>query len=131
MNSEQLKRFVALEERRRQLEEEIDQLKAEAVELEQALMPQFEQAGIERVSIDGRTVYVERKLWASAKNGDKQALCKALKRARLSQFVQETFNSQSLSALVREWDRDGRPMPPSLREVLEVSEVFKLRTRRS
>ena len=131
MNTDELKRFVALEERRRQLEAEIDTLKAEAAELEQALMPQFEQAGIERVSVDSRTVYVERKLWASAKNGDRQALCKALKRARLSQFVQETFNSQSLSALVREWDRDGRPMPPSLREVLEVSEVFKLRTRRS
>jgi hypothetical protein len=131
MNTDELKRFVALEERRRQLEAEIDSIKAEAADLEQRLLPQFEQSGMERVAIDGRTVYVERKLWASAKNGDKQALCKALKRARLSEFVQETFNSQSLSALVREWDRDGRPMPPSLREVLEVSEVFKLRTRRS
>jgi len=131
MNTDELKRFVVLEERRRQLEAEIDSIKAEAADLEQRLLPQFEQSGMERVTIDGRTVYVERKLWASAKNGDKQALCKALKRARLSEFVQETFNSQSLSALVREWDRDGRPMPPSLREVLEVSEVFKLRTRRS
>jgi hypothetical protein len=131
MNSEQLKRFVALEERRKELEGEIDRIKAEAAELESALMPQFEQEGVERISIDGRTVFIERRLWASAKNGDKQALCKALKRAHLSEFVQETFNSQSLSALVREWDRDGRPMPPSLREVLEVSEVFKLRTRRS
>lgn len=131
MNSEQLKRFVALEERRRELEGEIDRIKAEATELESSLMPQFEQAGIERVSIDGRTVFIERRLWASAKNGDKLAVCKALKRARLSEFVQESFNSQSLSALVREWDREGRPVPPSLREVLEVSEVFKLRTRRS
>jgi len=131
MNSEQLKRFVALEERRKELEGEIDRIKAEATEIESALMPQFEQAGIERVSVDGRTVYIERRLWAAAKNGDKPALCKALKRARLSDFVQETFNSQSLSALVREWDREGRAMPPSLREVLEVSEVFKLRTRRS
>jgi hypothetical protein len=32
---------------------------------------------------------------------------------------------------VRELDREERPLPPSLREVLEVSEVFKLRTRRS
>jgi hypothetical protein len=131
MNTDELKRFVALEERRRQLEVEIDTIKAEAAELEERLLPQFEQSGMERVAIDGRTVYVERKLWAKAKDGDKQALCKALKRARLSEFVQETFNPQSLSALVREWDRDGRPMPPSLREVLEVSEVFKLRTRRS
>jgi len=32
---------------------------------------------------------------------------------------------------VRELDRDGRPLPPTLAAVLDVSEVFKLRTRRS
>jgi len=131
MNTDELKRFVALEERRRQLEAEIDTLKAEAAELEQALMPQFEQAGIERVSVDGRTVYVERKLWAKARDGDKAAVCKALKRCRLGDYVEETFNTNSVSAYIRELDREGRPLPASLREVLEVSEVFKLRTRRS
>ena len=131
MNSEQLKRFVALEERRKQLEDEVDGIKAEAAELESALMPQFEQAGIERVSIDGRTVYIERKLWAKAKDGDKPAVCKALKRCRLGDYVEETFNTNSLSAYVRELDREGKPLSPALAAVLDVSEVFKLRTRRS
>ena len=131
MNSEQLKRFVALEERRKQLEDEVDGIKAEAAELESALMPQFEQAGIERVSIDGRTVYIERKLWAKAKDGDKPAVCKALKRCRLGDYVEETFNTNSLSAYVRELDREGKPLSPALASVLDVSEVFKLRTRRS
>ena len=45
MNTEELKRFVALEERRRQLEAEIDTIKAEAAELEARLLPQFEQSG--------------------------------------------------------------------------------------
>jgi hypothetical protein len=131
MNTDELKRFVALEERRRQLEAEIDTIKAEAAELEALLLPQFEQSGMERVAIDGRTVYIERKLWAKARDGDKAAVCKALKRCRLGDYVEQTFNSNSLSAYVRELDREGRPLPPSLREVLEVSEVFKLRTRRS
>lgn len=131
MNTDELKRFVSLEERRRQLEAEIDTIKAEASELEGRLLPQFEQAGMERVSIDGRTVYIERKLWAKAKEGDKPAVCKALKRCRLGDYVEETFNTNSLSAYVRELDREGRKMPPSLAAVLEVSEVFKLRTRRS
>ena len=131
MNTEELKRFVALEERRKQLEAEVDSIKAEAAELEGLLLPQFEQSGMERVSIDGRTVYVERKLWAKAKDGDKPSVCKALKRCRLGDYVEETFNTNSLSAYVRELDREGRQMPPSLVAVLEVSEVFKLRTRRS
>jgi hypothetical protein len=131
MNTDELKRFIALEERRRQLETEIDAVKAEAAELEGTLLPQFEQSGLEKVTIDGRTVYVDRKLWAKAKNGDKPAVCKALKRAHLGDFVEETFNTNSLSAYVRELDREEKQLPPSLRDVLEVSEVFRLRTRRS
>ena len=131
MNTEELKRFVALEEQRHQLEAEIDTIKAESAELEGRLLPQFEQSGMERVAIDGRTVYVERKLWAKAKDGDKPAVCKALKRCRLGDYVEETFNSNSLSAYVRELDREERKMPPSLAAVLDVSEVYKLRTRKS
>ena len=129
MNTDELKRFVALEERRRQLEAEIDTIKAEVAELEQRLLPQFEQGGLQRVSIDGRTVYVERRIWAKARDGNKSAVCRALKRCHLGDYVEETFNTNSLSAYVRELERDGRPMPPSLAKVLEVSEVFRLRTR--
>jgi hypothetical protein len=131
LNTDELKRFVALEERRRQLEAEVDSIKAETAELEQRLLPQFEQSGTERIAIDGRTVYVERKLWAKAKDGDKSSVCKALKRCRLGDYVEETFNTNSLSAYVRELDREGKPLSTALAAVLDVSEVFKLRTRRS
>lgn len=131
MNAEQLRTFVTLEQQRLDLEIQIDAIKRETAELEAALLPQFEQDAIDRISIDGRTVYVERKLWAKAKDGDKPSVCKALKRCRLGDYVEETFNTNSLSAYVRELDREGRPLPPSLATVLDVSEVFKLRTRRS
>jgi len=131
MNTDELKRFVALEERRKQLEAEVETIKAESSELEVRLLPQFEQSGTERIAIDGRTVYVERKLWAKAKDGDKPSVCKALKRCRLGDYVEETFNTNSLSAYVRELDREGKQLSPALAMVLDISEVFKLRTRRS
>ena len=131
MNTDELKRFVALEERRKQLEAEVETIKAESSELETRLLPQFEQSGTERIAIDGRTVYVERKLWAKAKDGDKPSVCKALKRCRLGDYVEETFNTNSLSAYVRELDREGKQLSPALAAVLEISEIFKLRTRRS
>ena len=131
MNAEQLRAYVNLEQQRLDLEARIDAIKRETAELEAALLPQFEQDAIDRITVDGRTVYVERKLWAKAKDGDKPAVCKALKRCRLGDYVEETFNTNSLSAYVRELDREGRQMPPSLAAVLDVSEVFKLRTRRS
>jgi hypothetical protein len=132
MNTDHLKRFVALEERRRDLETEVDRIKAEAAALEQQLLPEFEQSGMERVSIDGRTVYVERKLWAKAKDGgNKAAACQVLRACGLDDYVEETFNTNSLSAFVRELDREGKPLTPSLAAVLEINEIFKLRTRRS
>ena len=131
MNTDELKRFVALEERRKQLEAEVETIKAESSELEVRLLPQFEQSGTERIAIDGRTVYVERKLWAKAKDGDKPSVCKALKRCRLGDYVEETFNTNSLSAYVRELDREGKQLSAALATVLDISEVFKLRTRKS
>ncbi len=131
MNIEELKRFVALEDRRAQLEAEVDAIKAESAELEQRLLPDFEQAGMDRVSITGRTVYIERKLWAKARDGNKAAVCDALRRGQLGEYVEETYNTNSLSAYMRELDREGRPLPPVLDAVLEISEVFKLRTRRN
>ena len=49
---------------------------------------------------------------------------------RLGDYVEETFNTNSLSAYVRELDREGKPLSTALAAVLDVSEVFKLRTRR-
>jgi hypothetical protein len=55
----------------------------------------------------------------------------ALKRCHLGDYVEETFNTNSLSAYVRELDREERQMPPTLAAVLDVCEVYKLRTRKS
>jgi len=131
MNAEQLRTYVNLEQQRLDFEAQIDAIKKETAELEAALLPQFEQDAIDRISIDGRTVYVERKLWAKAKDGDKPAVCKALKRSRLGDYVEEIYNTNSLSAYIRELDREGKQLSPSLATVLDISEVFKLRTRRS
>ena len=63
--------------------------------------------------------------------GDKPAVCKALKRSRLGGYVEETYNTNSLSAYIRELDREDKPLSDALAKVLEISEVFKLRTRKS
>ncbi len=62
---------------------------------------------------------------------NKAAVCDALRRGQLGEYVEETYNTNSLSAYMRELDREGRPLPPVLDAVLEIGEVFKLRTRRN
>ena len=129
MNAEQLRTYVNLEQQRLDLEARIDAIKKETAELEAALLPQFEQDAIDRISIDGRTVYVERKLWAKAKDGDKSAVCKALRRCRLGDYV-ESYNTNSPA--LTSANLTGRASSYRLlATVLDVSEVFKLRTRRS
>jgi len=113
MNTDELKRFVALEERRRKLEAEIDTVKAEAAELEELLLPQFEQSGMERVAIDGRTVYVERKLWAKAKDGDKASVCKALKRCRLGTTWRRRSTPTASAPTCGNWTARGVPCRPA------------------
>jgi hypothetical protein len=60
MNIEQLKEFVCLETRKRELDSELKAIAARIDDLEQALVPQFLADGVASMKVDGRTVYVAR-----------------------------------------------------------------------
>jgi hypothetical protein len=127
MNADALRKFIELTRRRRELEEQLDDVKQEIAVLEQSLIDQFAQEGINRVSMDGATVYLKRELWASARDGDWQRACAALKEAGLGHYVEEKFNVLSLSAFVREVDRNGDQLPPALADAIAVTEKYSLR----
>ena len=94
-------------------------------------LAQFEKAGVDSIRAGGFTIYLERTLWAGAVDGDNEALMKALKRAKLGVYVKTSVNTQSLSAYARELDRNGKKPPPSLKPHLKVTEVFKVKARKS
>lgn len=116
----------------------VKKLKEEAADLEVELLPQFKDAGIDKTTINGKTVWLDRKVWASA-GGDMPALVDAMKAAGLHDMVGETVNGNTLSAWVREFDPDGvfspeeivEKLPVELRNSINVSEVFKLQVRSS
>ena len=93
----------------------------------------MQENGIGSVKQDGITVHLRRELWASVAEGDIDFLRDALSAAGIdpSTIIKEKANTQTLSALVREFDRDQRPMPNSLAAALKVSEVFKIGYRAS
>ncbi|WP_447983807.1 gp33 family protein [Nitrospira sp. Nam74] len=71
--------------------------------IEQQLLAWFERAGLRRMTTrDGTTIYVHRQLWARGMPGNKPAAVAALKDSGLEDMVEETFNTQRLSAWVRE-----------------------------
>ena len=130
MNPDILNRIVEIDKERRSLGERDKELADERSRLEQQLLDDFQQNGIQSIRANGATVYLERKLWARP-NAPRDKVAAALRDAGLDEYVKEDFNTNSISAYARELDETGEELPPELQEVLTVNEVFKVKTRRT
>ena len=148
MNQEQLKGFVCLEKRKRDLDAELKQVKQQIDDLEQALIPQFIELGADpSVRLDGMTIWLVQEIYASPVN-DRQEVADALKLSELGQYVAENYNSNSLSAYVREVTREvaarfkkeermydaedvRAALPDPLGKTLKLSFVHKLSSRKA
>jgi len=150
MNMEQLREFVSLENRKRDLDAELKTANQRLDELEDLIIPQFIEAGVPSiaVTVDGstRTLSIYPDVYASPLN-DRSEVAAALKASELGQYVAENYNSNSLTAYVREvWrevlllakqqnrvaaEEDVRAaLPKPLGEVLKISLVHKLSSRK-
>lgn len=76
------------------------------------------------LKVDGYTIYTRRTLWAGA--DDKAAAYEALVAAGFDDYAQRTFNTQSVSALFREWDKSGEEPPAELAAAFKVGEKFQI-----
>jgi len=147
VNLEQLKEFVCLENRKKELDAEQKQVKQQLDDLEDALVPQFIQDGIQKMTVDGRTVSLVHDIYASPLY-DRDDVVAALKQSELGQYVAENYNTNSLTALVREVKREvesqaqqeQRPydeediraaLPSPLGQALKISFVHKLSSRKA
>jgi hypothetical protein len=147
MNMEQLKEFVCLENRKRDLDAELKGVKAKLDELEEALVPQFIEDGVQSMKVDGRTVSLAQEIYASPLDG-RERVVEALKASELAQYVSENYNTNSLSAFVREVARDvaaqaereerifteedvRAALPAPLGLALKISFVHTLRSRKA
>jgi hypothetical protein len=146
MNLEQLKEFVCLENAKKDLDAELKQVKQKLDDLEQALVPQFIQDGVQKMTVDGRTVALVHDIYASPMY-DRDDVVTALKESELGQYVAENYNTNSLTAFVREVKREveaqaqqeQRPydeddiraaLPKPLGQALKISFVHKLSSRK-
>lgn len=103
-----LDQFVALKDRKADLERQLRLVKDELAPLEQALLEEFAAEGVsgKRHAGTGKLVSISRKVWARATGGDKDAAADALEAAGLGDYVQRGFNTNSLSAYFREQLRE-------------------------
>jgi hypothetical protein len=105
MNMAQVKEFVCLEKRKRDLDAELKKVKQQLEDLSDALVPQFLNNGIDKVTADGRTVKIVQQVVASPVNGGFEVVA-ALKASELGQYVGENYNDQSIRGYVNEVARE-------------------------
>lgn len=122
-----LAQFVDYSKEKRSLEKRLAVVKAEMETLEGIVLREFESLGVSSMKCGDTTVHLRRQIWARAKGGDKEAVCSVLQELGMGDMVSETFNTNTLSAWVREQEREEKPIPDALQDVIEITEEFSVR----
>ena len=99
--------------------------------MEIRLLDQFAADQVTSVKVDGRLAYLRTELWAGAKDGDHERACRYLVRYGMKDLVRRRFDTQALSAVVREAALLGEELNPNLLKAISVTEKVELRTKRS
>jgi len=123
--TENLKKFVELNRKKKELKKQLKQLEDELKQLQEDVMEVFEEEGIDKISLDGYTIFLKRTLWAKAKNGDYVYTVTKMKEYGLGDYVQEKFSTQAVSAYVREMEQEDPEEFEKLKEIFDISEVIQ------
>jgi uncharacterized protein YeeX (DUF496 family) len=123
-----VEQLVELQQRKNALQSELAGINKHISNVEQQVLDQFIEGGVQSLkTAAGQTVYIHKQIWANAKDGDYDRACDALVVAGYGELVQRRFNTNRLSALVREIGENE--MPPVLKDALAVREQVSARVR--
>lgn len=126
----QIARYIHLIKEKKELESKLKKVKTSIEEKEPEVLEHFQKYGLKNMSQDGLTLYLRRELWAGRAEGvETEVAIKALHDAGLSEYAAPRVNTASLSAYLRELDRDGEPFPKKLEGIIKLNEVFKIGSR--
>lgn len=127
-----LSEFMEMYELKRDLEAELKSVTERIGELEPPLLEYFALTGTERVTRNGLTAFLHSQLWAKIEEGATKAdVIEGLREAGLADYVSETYNSNQVSALLREWAEQELPIPGPLQGKLGATEKHSIRVRKA
>ena len=140
--AEDAKEFAALTQRKRDLQAQLDSLNEDLERREATLLHRFGDEGVDSIRItvgkEKMTLFPARQLWASCLPGMEKPLFRLLRRNHLGDLIKEKVNTQSLSALIREFDKDGKLFdkagklrPSAWTRAVKVTEKYKIGARKA
>ena len=128
MDVNKIKHFAELYLKHKQLTAELSVLANEINQMQDGLIEHMATEGINKISLNGGvTVSLKTQVWPKYKNGkSKDDLAVALESDGFGSLVTKGINHQTFAALIREFNTDGKPLPPAISEVVEISETVRL-----
>jgi methionine synthase II (cobalamin-independent) len=90
-------------------------------QLKDKVLEYFAENGLDKVTIDGQTLYTTTKVWARL-DGDVETVAPALQFYGLGYLIKPTVNTNSLSSWYREQLDTGQEIPQGLQAILKVSD---------
>jgi hypothetical protein len=133
-SSPSVNRLVELQARKNELSGELRRVNDEMARVQEQVIDAFVEAGVQSLKTkSGQTVFLHTQVWANAREGDYDRACDALVVAGYEDFVERRFNTNKVSALVRELrqERGEEGVPLPVRDALQIREVVSARVRGS
>lgn len=137
LNTGPFQEYADLELEKRRLDRRLKKVKGRMKQLEPRLKQQLDETGMRNVPLTGKgTIHLNRGGWArvvksnpdadSPSDADKARAIAALKAAGLGDLISEGFNTQTLSGVFREWDKQQQDPPPELEGAIAFEREFNV-----
>ena len=119
--------YILLVKECRELDAALKKRKEERDGQELKLLDAFRAEGVQSIKTKEGLAYLRRDLWSSL-----TAPAEQLQGTCLEWLLKPSVNTQTLSATVREWERDADDLPilpEEVKDLIKVTEVFKVGVR--
>lgn len=124
-----VRRYVELTKAKREKNDELGTIQDELSRLEEPILDGLASAGVQKLTLDGMTVYKQREFQARLREGvNKAEAFESFKAAGHGDLL--ALSWQTLRALVAEMAEEGEPLPKGVAEYVDVGEVWRLRGRK-
>ena len=128
---EMVRKFVKLDEERKEVAEKLKGLQRQCDELQQPILDFFLQTGTTNVRIDGRLVHVVKRHKVIPRAGmSKDDVCDALIHTGNADLVTTSYHWTRMSSLVKQAEEAGEELPQELLDTIDIQEEFKVQTRK-
>lgn len=121
---ERCRRLIAIDFEQREIAKRVKDLETERALLEEQLLEDFIEAGRQRDTPDGRTIYLRTDTYASAVRPEGEpwdGVIDQLEQAGWGDVVVTAPNSQKVRSRVIELKKEGAEVPEALRDVINIT----------